>query len=879
MKIIRFIFPAALAIVAILAACPAADSGGDLVPGPRFEGLGINVTQKKIFVFFDVDIPGKPDTSKISVKKDSATLKLNTDYTLATEKRRLVITLLGDPPATGDKYTVELQAGAVRGANGKANTSSKNKTLTVGIIPAITEDPLAFKANSNTVLTLAFNTNIEIVDKAKIKVEVQADGAREFIAARATSVVDTTTANQLNLTLGNAATNGNVYRVTVGAGALRSKKSNLVNITELTSRTTYSASPILRTAPYILDNKLVAPFNLSIELNNWEKVKVYKDPAGENQEINLKEADIAVNSISKNLLEITLPAVTAGEVYRLRLAAGAVNKEGETANGNEAFTPADITIGEALALDTVIRPFFSRGRKIIVTFDSPIRILDKTKIKYRFKANTGAVFGAEIEPNLNPIPNNKQLTITLNDPPQDGQVYRIYLAAGALNEYKNKPSIGNIQSGDINAIGPTLENVTPVFTSKTEFSITFPVDVDIVGNRSDIINVQKKNDGDSFTTLTSDQRFINVDRTNPKKINITLVNGEEAATYTQVWKVVFPQGTMQTAKIGIINSAELNTNEVRPILTDLYGWERVRAISDKKWSERSRHTSVVFKNKIWVLGGYDGTDYLNDVWSSEDGATWTESTPSGRKTTSGNSKNWWSERYYHTSVVLNRKIWVLGGYDGTDYLNDVWSSEDGATWTESTPSGRKTTSGNSKNWWSERSRHNSMVFKGKIWVLGGNDGTDYLNDIWSSTDGSSWAEESAGSNPGWSGFKNYGNAVFSNKIWLAGGLGPDDINNSVWSSDNGQSWKRESPELSKPLPRPRMVEYDTRFWVIGGVKAGQSFWSSADPATGWTEEKTLPLIVGSEFQAVVFKDRIWLLGGKYGVKRTNNVWRIGPGPS
>ena len=87
-RISRFLFPAALVIVAILTACPAADSGGDLVPGPRFEGLGINVTQKKIFVFFDVDIPGTPDTSKISVKKGSATLTLNTDYTLATEKRR-----------------------------------------------------------------------------------------------------------------------------------------------------------------------------------------------------------------------------------------------------------------------------------------------------------------------------------------------------------------------------------------------------------------------------------------------------------------------------------------------------------------------------------------------------------------------------------------------------------------------------------------------------------------------------------------------------------------------------------------------------------------------------------------------------------------------
>jgi len=30
------------------------------------------------------------------------------------------------------------------------------------------------------------------------------------------------------------------------------------------------------------------------------------------------------------------------------------------------------------------------------------------------------------------------------------------------------------------------------------------------------------------------------------------------------------------------------------------------------WSARSGHTSVVFDNKIWIMGGYDG-NYLNEV--------------------------------------------------------------------------------------------------------------------------------------------------------------------------------------------------------------------------------------------------------------------------
>ena len=134
---------ATFVIVAILTACPAADKGGagsgnadngggskgDPVSGPSFQNLSIDVAEKKIIVFFNTDISGTPDASKISLKKGSATLTLTTDYTLAIEQGRLVITLKV-APKENDKYTVELQGGAVKNASGKdstANTSSDKK--------------------------------------------------------------------------------------------------------------------------------------------------------------------------------------------------------------------------------------------------------------------------------------------------------------------------------------------------------------------------------------------------------------------------------------------------------------------------------------------------------------------------------------------------------------------------------------------------------------------------------------------------------------------------------------------------------------------------------------------------------------------------------
>ena len=902
----RYIVLATFVIVAILTACPATDSsnagsgnadnggGSDPVSGPSFQNLSIDVAKKKIIVFFNTDISGTPDASKISLKKGSTTLTPTTDYTLAIEQGKLVITLTVAPKES-EQYTVELQGGAVKNAKGKdstANTSSDKKTLTVGIIPAITEGSLAFQANSDTVLTLAFNTDIEIVDKAKIKVEIQAGGKGGFTAARATSMVDTTTTTQLNLTLGTAATHGNVYRVTVEAGALKATESNLVNAGALSSsETTYSTRPILRTDPYILDNKLVAPFNLSIAIREPTKVKVYKTPTSvsNGDVVPLVSGNVPVNSTSKNLLEITLPAVKAGEVYRLRLDAGAVSEEGQTTNANKAITPADITIGAAPALDTETAPSLF-GQKIVVTFDGPIRILDKTKIKYSFKANAGSAFGADIEPADPKVVNNNQLEITLNDALADGQVYRIDLTDGALGGGKNQPSTGAITSGDITVWLPVFTNLQPAFDSATRLSVTFPVAVAIVGDGS-TINVQKKDDNDdpetddidesSFRTVSS--RDIEIDDENSAKINIILTGGEKMTPYTQVWKVEFPPNTVKN-RTDIPNAGSLTTLESeKPKLTDLYSWEEVtKASGSNKWKARTGHTSVVFNSKIWVMGGL-GTKRLNDVWSSTDGETWTESTPpndkDGNPVTKDNT-NWWTARYDHTSVVFDpdgkgERIWVLGGYDGNE-RNDVWSSTDGETWTESTPprNARKITSGTGKNWWGARGNHTSVRFKGKIWVMGGSLGSPQIgkkyNDVWSSTDGSFWVNENDG---GWNESALHASAVFDDKIWVIGGFDDED---KVWSSTKGQTWDKAA-DLPNNLSNTRAVDYKGRLWSIGGSSDGTKvFLSSASPATGWTVENTLPEAI-RQTRAVVFKNRIWLLGGLYGGAQTDKVWKMGPG--
>ncbi|MBS3815850.1 MAG: galactose oxidase, partial [Hadesarchaea archaeon] len=78
-----------------------------------------------------------------------------------------------------------------------------------------------------------------------------------------------------------------------------------------------------------------------------------------------------------------------------------------------------------------------------------------------------------------------------------------------------------------------------------------------------------------------------------------------------------------------------------------------QATSSAPWSARGYHTSVVFRDWMWVIGGIDSEGLQNDVWYSSDGSSWTQAT----------SSTPWTGRWGHNSVSYDGKMWVLGGTD------------------------------------------------------------------------------------------------------------------------------------------------------------------------------------------------------------------------
>jgi hypothetical protein len=286
--------------------------------------------------------------------------------------------------------------------------------------------------------------------------------------------------------------------------------------------------------------------------------------------------------------------------------------------------------------------------------------------------------------------------------------------------------------------------------------------------------------------------------------------------------------------------------------TDGVNW--TQATANAGWSARDGHTLVVFHDTMWMMGGYDASGQKNDVWYSTNGVNWTQATANAG----------WSVRDGHTSVVFDNKMWVIGGISAGGYRNDVWYSSDGVSWTQATANAG----------WSARFAHTSVVSDNKMWVMGGYNSGGYKNDVWYSSDGVNWTQATA--NAGWSARWFPTSAVFDNKIWVIGGY----FTNDIWYSTDGVNWTQATASAGWSARQTHTsVVYDNKMWVMGGADIMRNYkndvwyssgkgdmdWIQATASAGWS---------GRYLHAsVVFDNKIWVIGGiASATGRRNDVW-------
>ena len=281
----------------------------------------------------------------------------------------------------------------------------------------------------------------------------------------------------------------------------------------------------------------------------------------------------------------------------------------------------------------------------------------------------------------------------------------------------------------------------------------------------------------------------------------------------------------------------------------------VSATSKAQWGGRSNHSSVVYNNQMWVIGGYT-TAKINDVWSSADGLSWTRKIANAQ----------WTSRYSHASVVYNNKMWIIGGFEGVStYRNDVWYSTDGLSWTRAVVNAR----------WRKRSSHTSLVYNNKMWLMAGNDfGPARFNDVWYSIDGTAWTQATAAAQ--WRIRTDPTSVIYNNKMWIFGGYDGSTRYNDVWYSSDGISWTRATANAQWPKRDYHVsVTYNNQMWIMAGMDGSVRYndvWYSTD-GISWTQATANAQWVKRNSPTVfVYNGQVWVVGGYDGSTRYNDVW-------
>ncbi len=294
----------------------------------------------------------------------------------------------------------------------------------------------------------------------------------------------------------------------------------------------------------------------------------------------------------------------------------------------------------------------------------------------------------------------------------------------------------------------------------------------------------------------------------------------------------------------------------------LLTWQKVQGVAP--WSPRDSHAAFVYQDKIWLIGGLNGNDYLigseivgygeaphfGDIWVSDDGLNWNLLT----------DKAPWGERRSIEVVIFKDKMWLIPGWGPwTGLKSEVWYSEDGVSWEKATSNLR----------WQAREGHQLVVFKDKLWLLGGvnYEKRETKNDVWYSEDGVNWFE--AVSIAPWQPRWDHKAFEFKDRLWLIGGMDlNDNVFGDIWVSDDGQNWSlaSDNPPFAARQGHEAVLFKD-RVWIIGRFNStsqgggNNDVWFSED-GINWQRTKTNPIWEGREdHAAVVFQDKIWVLGG------------------
>eukprot|EP00611_Tribonema_gayanum_P011636 TRINITY_DN2194_c0_g1_i1.p1 TRINITY_DN2194_c0_g1~~TRINITY_DN2194_c0_g1_i1.p1 ORF type:complete len:519 (-),score=118.16 TRINITY_DN2194_c0_g1_i1:962-2518(-) len=298
----------------------------------------------------------------------------------------------------------------------------------------------------------------------------------------------------------------------------------------------------------------------------------------------------------------------------------------------------------------------------------------------------------------------------------------------------------------------------------------------------------------------------------------------------------------------------------------VWGWSRLEPSLDNGGQpapcQRSLHVAVVLEDKMYIFGGYDGSNRVNDFYEFD--------IPTRRWSIVSASGTPPSPRDRHTGVIHGSSFYVFAGFDGAQRVNDFFAFNFG----ESKWSPVQVLSGVAP---SPRHSHAAVVYGSSMFVFGGYDGS-YRSDF----------HEYNFATCGWSLVSAAGRVpraryratcvVQGGCMYLFGGHdGTRHLNDVHVFEFEPRVWMTLNTENPAPIPRDSHVSviHGRSMYVFGGStgSAMNDFYELRLDTCKWSPVQALGNPPNHRFchVACVCKDSMLVFGGYDGTNRLNDL--------
>lgn len=285
--------------------------------------------------------------------------------------------------------------------------------------------------------------------------------------------------------------------------------------------------------------------------------------------------------------------------------------------------------------------------------------------------------------------------------------------------------------------------------------------------------------------------------------------------------------------MGCIQSPKANiTQEANKSDSAAYHWTKL--MDSAQWKKTYNYQMMAMGDTLWLL-------HPDGFWFSMDGKAWHRS----------NMDDIVGNQAFLDYVAFKGAVYGLGTFEGNIEKNTF------TTAVHRTTDFKKWEKVADKSELPSRFFYHPFVFQDKIWIIGGEDSQGQFDDLWSSSDAIHWQKEADHLPFG----KRSGIQVltFHGKLYL--------LDSDVWVSEDALHWQQLTPEIlpGQQLFGYKALVYDHKIWLLGcnrnGLFSNQVLYS--EDGKNW-QTQDAPWLPRGGVAAAVFKDKVYLTGGKYG---------------